>query len=192
MHYIYLFHREEVINIHTSVQFVEDEGYEETVLVVYMKIIFGSIAVACAVYSHFNKWTYPDNYRLIVTCVAIYGVCALILQVSNYFLEGSNFYCGKIAAKVKRVRKETSYTSDTLYLSSVLSDKHGSSIYKLSITSQVRGTSDKKNEVVLAKGYENYLTSEGNFLVDTFRKDFRDSLNKFHTSVKKSASKKNN
>jgi len=154
-----------------------------------MKIIFGSIAVACAVYSHFNKWTYPDNYRLIVTCVAIYGVCACVLQVSNFFLEGSNFYCGKMSAKVKRVKKDV-YTSDALYLASILSDKDGSSIYKLTITSQVRGKT--KNETVLSKGYENYLTAEGNFLVDAFRKDLREKLAKFHSAVKKNASKKKN
>ncbi len=157
---------------------MESEGYEESTGASYAKIVFGTISVIAAVYSHFNPYTFPENRMLIIVCVAIYGVCASIMNAVQFIFEGSSFYNGVLTAKKRLVKKDA---ARRVWLTSTISDKQGSSTYRITLSDGAR----QRSLAEMSNGYENYLTENGTFLSHRFQADMKKALAKFHSAAGK-------
>lgn len=159
---------------------MEDQGYVEAVLVSNIKIIAGSIAVAAALYSHFNPWEFPANRNLVLACVLLYSVCIGSISVASYFWEANAVYVGKLAAKAKQVTKGKLPVK--VWVETRVGEK-GSSAYRATIRTSPRQSDGK---VEIKHGYESYFTEEGRFLVERFRSDMTHALSQVSGGSKKS------
>lgn len=156
---------------------MEDEGYAEATLASTIKIVFGTIAVVAAVYSHFNRSTYPENRTLIAVCVALYGICTGIIQLATWVLEGGAFFVGALTKRALRTTRRGS--AARVWARSMLGEK-GSSEYVLILTQGARASKGEE----MRCGYEKYISTEGRFLREEFRTSVREVLYRF--SEKKS------
>lgn len=153
---------------------MEDEGYEEATLASNIKIVCGTVAVAAALYSHFNRYTYPENRTLIAICVVLYGACAGIIQLAALFLEGPSFFAGVLPPRARRTARRG--VEPRVWARSALGER-GSSAYVVGLSAGAR-TAPRAE---MRYGYEKYFTTSGRFLRDVFRSDLRQALSDFAT-----------
>lgn len=159
---------------------METKGYDETVLVSNIKIVAGTIAVAAALYSHFNPYEFPGNRNLVLGCVLIYGFCIGSINLSAYIWDANAVYVGKIAPKAKRVAK--SKLPDKVWVDTRVGEK-GSSTYRLTIRTSPRQGAGK---IETTYGYERYFTEEGRFVAAQFQTDLGEALARVDSESKKS------
>jgi hypothetical protein len=162
-------------------QTLEDLGYIEYVMVVNLKIIVGSIAVALAIYSHFNGYEYPDNRRLIMGCVAGYGFCVVLVSFVSWFMEGNAFFVGYRDSEELLAGRELFEPKVWVY--STLGLK-GSSTYTVELRRVVRAKKPA-DSVKLCKPYENYFFEDGELAMAVFRKDIKHLLESLGKNARK-------
>lgn len=161
---------------------MEDKGYDEAVLVSNIKIIFGTLAVIAALYSHFNPWEFPPNKTLVFSCVTFYFFCIGVINASSYIWEASAVFVGKLGPKVRQVGKAQSLAPN-IWVITTLGGK-GTSIFKVELRTAPR---QKVGAVHVEHPYEKYFTEHGRFLVDVFRADMTTVLQMVDTGAKKSS-----
>lgn len=164
----------------SHVQCMEAKGYDEAVLVSNIKILAGTIAVAAAMFSHFNPWEFPGNRNIVLGCVLLYGACIGSINLSAYIWDANAMYVGRLAAKAKRIAK--SKLPEKVWVSTRLGEK-GSSIYRLTIRTSPQQSEGK---VEITNGYEKYFTEEGRFLATSFQTDLSDAVSQVGSGSKKS------
>lgn len=163
------------------VQFMESQGYDEAVLVSNVKIIFGTIAVIVAVYSHFNKYTFPANKTLVLTCVTIYFISIGIINLVSYFQEASAVFIGSLNPKVRTLPRGK-VLQPRLWVITSLPTK-GSSLFRIEMRTTAR---QALGSVFIEHPYEKYITEEGRFLITQFRTDMTSLLQMVPSAAKKS------
>jgi hypothetical protein len=150
-------------------QTLEDIGYIEYVMVINMKIVLGSIAVALAIYSHFNGREYPENRPLIIGCVAGYGFCVALVSVVSWFMEGNAFFVGY--RDLDEPPAGRALLEPKVWVYSTLGSK-GSSTYTVELRRSARAKKPA-DYVKLCKPYEHYIFEDGELALPVFRKDIK-------------------
>lgn len=164
-------------------KFLEASGYAAVTWTTDVKIVLGTIAVAAALYSHFNKQEYPDNKYIVLGCVMIYMVCVAITTCIGTFIEGNSVF---MATPTKRAQKMGRLAKIPLIRTFSSFPKHGQSVYLLTFKKgkKIGGGKAEDNERAAKMSYEKYFTSEGEFLATKFRKDVAELLNSLGTAKK--------
>lgn len=170
------------LHIATPLQFMEDRGYEEAILVSNVKIVAGTGATAAAVYSHFNPYEYPANRNLVLFCVIFYAVCIAAINVTSYLWENSAIFVGKVGAKPHRVSKGV--LTPKVWAFSKIAEK-GSSDYKIDLKVAPRC---KVGTICASHPYELYFTEEGTFLKDVFRQHMTEAMDQLDAANSKKSS----
>lgn len=146
-----------------------------------IKIVFGTIAVIAAVYSHFNRGEFPANRLLVSLCVLIYSICVSVMSLASTIWESSAMFVGKLSPMAKQVSKGK--LASNLWVHSAIGVK-GSSEYKVEFRTKPHR---KSGNVSAARGYENYFTEDGKLLLSKFRADLEDVLSRVDSESKKTS-----
>jgi signal peptidase complex subunit 2 len=131
-----------------------------------VKILYGTIAVAAAFYSHFNGQEFPDNRNLIMLCVAVYGVCMALISAVSYLYEGDSFYSAHLSDVAELMAGQA--LAPCVWVHSALGEK-GSSTYTLTLRRGVRKS--PALSAVLAKPYEQFYCEDGQLAVAELQSD---------------------
>lgn len=157
---------------------MEAQGYEESTTVSNIKLAAGSIAVIAAVYSHFGVGEFPARRIEVLACVITYVVCSMLITVSSLLFEASAMFVGRLTP-VAQGNKTT--LPQQVWVHTTIGGK-GSSKFSVQIRTAVR---EKQNALEDSHGYENYFTSEGHFLRESFTNDMKAMLDRLVQSAKK-------
>ena len=61
-----------------------------------VNILCGLICLIAMVYSHFNKYEWPDNYYIVLGCVVVYYVVMNMMLLYQYLYEKGAFILFKV------------------------------------------------------------------------------------------------
>lgn len=151
-------------------QYLETQGYDESIAVSNIKLVAGTIAVLAAVYSHFGVPEFPGSRQQVLVCVLIYMGCSTLITAASIFLEGSANYVGQLTPRAKQVNQDG--LPPCVWVHTTLGGK-GSSDFRVQIRTSVRGKADASED---SHPYERYFTTEGHFLRDNLCEDMGQTL----------------
>lgn len=137
------------------IAFLDSSGYSESTTVSNVKIVFGSLSVAAALYSHFGPGEFPDTRPTIIACLAVYFTCMAIIAVASFVWDGDAIFVGSRA-------------DEKLWAASSATGK-GRSGFRVEFRPCVR--KNKARSAVLEKGYERWFSEDGEVMVKALRSD---------------------
>lgn len=143
------------------ISFMESKGYVESTAVSIIKLIFGTIAVVAAVYSHFGVKDFAASRQIVLACVVTYIGCSLLISIASLVFESSAMFVGKLTSLHKRISKGL---PQRVWVHTTLGGK-GSSTFKVQIRQSVRGKTDASEG---STQYEEYFSDKGFFLRQKF------------------------
>lgn len=144
------------------IAFLDSSGYSESTIVSNIKILFGSLSVAAAIFSHFGPGEFPDTRPTIIACLAVYFACMGIIAAASGICDGDAIFVGARAG-------------EKLWAASSATGGGGSG-FRVEFRPCVR--KDKARSAVLEKGYERWFSEDGEIMVKALRKDLNALLKK--------------
>mmetsp|Transcript_43939 Transcript_43939/g.171671 ORF Transcript_43939/g.171671 Transcript_43939/m.171671 type:complete len:194 (-) Transcript_43939:96-677(-) len=157
---------------------LKSEGYEESNLLVFSNFTVTLIAVAAAVVSHFVLKDFKTQQPLMILCIAIWMVCSVVLSVTERMF-GANFSGATYIGFADPKRIGTALPFKFICATSTLPK------YSQEYTLKLTPSRTQKPLVETKLHYNDYYTSEGQFLKAKFESQVKKTIDELSSAKTK-------